>query len=283
MTGRAPVDTEGERGAPALAVVTGASQGIGVGIADELARAGHDIAIWTRDAAAAGEVARSIADQHGVRATATACDVRDERSVADALSRLVQDYGEPTVLVNNAAVRSRGPLEDLPAADWDDVMDTNLRGPFVCSQQVGRMMLARGTGSIVNIASVSAVLPQGFLGAYTPSKAGLLALTRQMAVEWGPRGVRCNSVSPGFVPTAAGARSYAVPGLAAQREAMVPLRRLGTPQDIGRAVAFLASAAASYINGVDIVVDGGFTLTLLDLIPTIGPDGQIVNARIPPA
>jgi NAD(P)-dependent dehydrogenase (short-subunit alcohol dehydrogenase family) len=161
---------------------------------------------------------------------------------------------------------------------WDDVVNTNLRGAFVCSQAVGRLMLARGDGAIVNIASIGASMPQPLMGAFSASKAGLLALTRQIALEWGPRGVRCNAISPGLVPTHSGTAVYSVPGVREERAAMVPMRRLGTGQDVGRAVVFLGSSAASYINGTDLVIDGGLTLALIGLLPTVRPDGEIVNA-----
>lgn len=267
-------------GRPAgVAVVTGASRGIGVGIATELARAGYDLALWARDVAAIEGLAAALADDHGVATRAIGCDVRDEASIVAATAAAVEGLGVPTVLVNNAAISRRHHLEDLSADDWDDVVGTNLRGPFLCTRVVGRYMLAAGHGAIVNVASVAGSIPQPYFGAYSASKAGLVALTTQTAVEWGGRGVRCNAISPGFVPTAASAAVYADPDLRAQRQAMVPVPRLGTPEDMGRAVVFLASDDASYVNGVNLFVDGGFSRTLIDQVPALGPDGRFINVR----
>jgi NAD(P)-dependent dehydrogenase (short-subunit alcohol dehydrogenase family) len=268
-----------DRSSSGVAVVTGASRGIGAGIAIELARAGFDVALWARDVEATATLADSLVTEHGVRSLATCCDVRDEASVAAACAVVVGELGAPTLLVNNAAASRRARLEDLPVEEWDDVVRTNLRGPFVCTKHVGRYMLEEGRGCIVNIASVSGSVPQPYFGAYSATKAGLVALTRQTAVEWGGRGVRCNAISPGFVPTATSAAVYADPALRAEREAFVPLGRLGTTSDIGRAVVFLASDNASYINGVNLFVDGGLSLSLIDQIPALGPDGQFINVR----
>jgi NAD(P)-dependent dehydrogenase (short-subunit alcohol dehydrogenase family) len=262
-----------------VAIVTGASRGIGVGIATALARAGYDLALWARDLESATTLAGSLAEEHRIRSLASRCDVRDPESVAAAWALVPAELGTPTVLVNNAAVSGRARLEDLALSDWDDVIGTNLRGPFLCTQLVGRHMLAAGRGAIVNVASVSGSVPQPYFGAYSASKAGLVALTRQTAVEWGGRGVRCNAISPGFVPTAASAAVYADPVLRAQRQAMVPTGRLGTPDDMGRAVVFLASAEADYVNGVNLFVDGGFSLSLIDQVPSLGPDGRFINVR----
>jgi len=269
----------GVGGVAGVAIVTGASRGIGVGIATELARAGYDVALWARDAESITELAATLTRNHGLRSLAVECDVRDEASVVAATDAVVAALGVPTALVNNAAVSRRHRLEDLSTEDWDDVIGTNLRGPFLCTRTVGRHMLAAGRGAIVNVASVAASVPQPFFGAYSPGKAGLVALTTQTAVEWGGRGVRCNAISPGFVPTAASATVYADPDLRAQRQAMVPVGRLGTPEDMGRAVVFLVSDQASYVNGVNLFVDGGFSRTLIDQVPALGPDGRFINVR----
>jgi NAD(P)-dependent dehydrogenase (short-subunit alcohol dehydrogenase family) len=262
-----------------IAIVTGASRGIGTGIAEELALNGYDLALWARDIDSSNEVAAELMRQHKVRVLTSKCDIRDEKSVAVARDEVKEQLGTPALLVNNAALSRRARLEDLSIEDWDDVVGTNLRGTFVCTQQVGQLMLEAGGGSIVNIASTAGLSPQPFFGAYSATKAAIISFTQQVAVEWGPKGVRCNAISPGFVPTATSASVYAIPELKAMRERYVPLRRLGTALEMGRAVVFLASDQASYINGVNLVVDGGFSLMLIERVPALGPDGNFINVE----
>jgi NAD(P)-dependent dehydrogenase (short-subunit alcohol dehydrogenase family) len=190
------------------------------------------------------------------------CDVSDHEAVAAVAAEL----GPVDILINNAAIWRFGALENVPVDDFDRVLAVNVRGPFLCSQAFGRGMLARGHGSIVNIVSIAASLANPSVGAYSPSKAALLALTRQTAVEWGLRGVRCNAVGPGLIPTE-GAQVYSDPEVRAVRARAVPLQRLGEPEEIAEVVAFLASERASYVNGQVVYVDGGLSHTLMTTLP----------------
>jgi NAD(P)-dependent dehydrogenase (short-subunit alcohol dehydrogenase family) len=172
-------------------------------------------------------------------------------------------FGRCDILVNNAGIMAPViPLEELPVATWDKVMSVNLRGSFLCAKHLVRMMLAQKSGAIINIASIGARVPND-IGPYGPSKAGVLGLTHQMAVEWGPRGVRANSVSPGMIRTPMSEHFYQNEKLHQGRIKVVPTGRIGRPEDIADAIAFLASDAASYMNGQDIIVDGGFMRTAL--------------------
>lgn len=229
-----------------VAVVTGAGRGIGAAIADRLGADGYEV------------VRLDVDGGDGV----LACDVADH----DAVHRVAADVGPVDVLVNNAGIWRFGPIEDADPADVARVMAVNFGGTFNCTQAFGRTMLDRG-GSIVNVVSIAAHAPNPSVGAYSPSKSAVLAFTRQTAVEWGPRGVRCNAVGPGFVPTEGTDEVYRDPAVRAVRAGAVPLRRLGAPQDVASVVAFLAGDGAGYVTGQVVYVDGGVTESLMTLIP----------------
>jgi len=251
-----------------VAVVTGAGAGIGRGIALALAEAGAAVAILDRDESGRGAAADINAS--GGSALFVACDVTDDASVTQAQRQIKEWQGPPSILVNNAGTMRNGALETMAMADWDAVLALNLTGYFRCARIFGAPMLARGQGSIVHIASISATAPQSFSGAYSIAKAGVAMLSRQLAVEWGPRGVRSNVVSPGMIETAMTEGIYAMPGVRETRERLVPSRRIGQPRDVANAVVFLASARADYINGEEVIVDGGFTRTIMSQIPRPG-------------
>jgi len=260
-----------------VAIVTGAARGIGLGIARRLAAAAHAVALLDRDGSGAEQSAAAMRSE-GANALGLACDVARYDEVEQAVSAACERLGPPDVLVNNAGTRHRARLEDLSLRDWNDELAVNLSGAFHCTQIVGRRMLARGAGCIVNIASLSATIGHPLRGAYSPTKAGILGLTGLTAVEWGPRGVRCNAISPGIIVSPAHEDVYADAALREGRRAFVPLGRLGSPEDIGDVVVFLASDAARFVNGVNLPVDGGTSQGLISLIPTIGPDGAHLRA-----
>ena len=256
-----------------VAIVTGGARGIGFGIGQCLANAGYRVALWDRDGVGAERSASALKAQ-GATAFGTACDVAAYDAIETATLATERTLGVPTLLVNNAATRHRARLEDLTRADWEDEVAINFSGVFYCTQIVGRRMLAAAHGSIVNIASLSAHSAHAFRGAYTPTKAGVLGITMLTAVEWGPRGVRCNAISPGIIVSPGNSDVYASGELTEGRRAFVPLGRLGNVEDIGEVVVFLGSDAARYVNGVNLPVDGGASQALVSLIPTIGPGGE---------
>lgn len=259
-----------------IAIVTGGGDGIGLGIATSLAGAGYDLAIWeVRDEVGRASAER-LAAEHGVRAVALHCDVSKQDQVEAATAATVDALGVPHLLVNNAGITRIGRLEDVSLADWQAVIDVNLTGVFLCTQVVGRHLLAAGQGSIVNVASVSGQLPQVYRPGYSPSKAGVILLTQVTALEWGPRGVRCNAISPGQVWTSHSAAVYQQPELYEARRRQVPLKRIADATEMGDAVVYLASDQASYVNGVNLHVDAGLSLTMMGRMPTTGPDGTTV-------
>ena len=227
------------------AVVTGAGRGIGAVIAQRLEEDGYEVARL------------DIAGDGVIR-----CDVTNEDDVRAAAEKV----GPIDVLVNNAGIWRFTPLRDTSSEDFLDVIKVNVLGPFQMARAFVDGMIARGGGSIVNIVSIAGTNASPAVGSYTPSKAGLHALTRLMAVEWGPLGVRCNAVGPGLIPTE-GAGVYGDPEVKAARAAAVPIGRLGTPLDIANAVAFFASEQSSYVNGQALFVDGGLTQSLMTFLP----------------
>lgn len=233
------------------AVVTGAAQGIGFEIARGLAQAGARITIADLNP----EVGTPAAEAIG--ATFEVLDVTDPAAVAALAARLP----EVDILVNNAGIVRNTPAEDTPDDDWSAVMRVNLDGVFWCCREFGRSMLSRGRGSIVSTASMSGLIsnhpqPQA---AYNASKAGVIHLTRSLAGEWAPRGVRVNAVAPGYTATPLTKRGLETPEWRETWLKETPLGRLAEPSEIAPAVVYLASDAASFVTGHTLVVDGGYT------------------------
>ena len=245
-------DLDGE-----VAVVVGASQGIGEAIARTLAAEGARVAVTSRDRSVADHVAASLGADH----VGIALDVRSTESVDRAAERLAELLGPPTVLVNNAGINHIGPAESFTDEDWNAVLDVNLTGVYRCCRAFGKRMLAAGKGSIVNISSLSATTGLPGRAPYAASKAGIVGLTRTLGAEWAGRGVRVNAVLPGPVRTpmvADGiARGVLDEGEITER---TPAGRLGLPGDVAGAVLLLCLPAAAFVTAQTLVVDGGYTM-----------------------
>lgn len=252
-----------------VCVVTGAASGIGAAIAQGLAAVGAQVALLDRNAAGAEQQAQALRAQ-GATALAVACDITDEAAVRTAAQRVRTELGPSQVLINNAGLLRAGALEAVSLVDWNAVLAVHLTGYLLCAREFARDMLAAGRGSIVHIASVAALHPQTHSGAYSPSKAGVLLLSRQMAAEWGPQGLRSNVICPGMIRTPLSARFYEEPGFEAKRAAVTASRRVGEPVDIANPAIFLASERAAYLNGAELLVDGGLGCMLMDMVPRPG-------------
>jgi glucose 1-dehydrogenase len=246
-----------------VAVVTGAAGGIGAAVAGELARQGARVALLDIDGATA---TASDMEARGAEALAATVDTTDAAAVERASEQVVQRWGTVDVLVNNAETSVRTPLAEVPLEEWQRILDINLTGYLLCALTFGATMTVQGSGSIIHVTSVCGHHPLPNSGAYSPSKAAAIMLSRTLALEWGPHGVRSNSVSPGMTRTPRTDAVYRRPGVLAERSKLAPLGRIGMAQDMADACAWLASDRAAFITGQDIVVDGGLTHTVMNSV-----------------
>lgn len=242
------------------AVVTGAGRGIGLAIARRLAEAGADILVaeYSEDA---GQVAVDQLREMGHEAHFVQTDVRDVTSVQRMAAQAIAHFGQVDLLVNNAGIVHNTPAEDTSDEEWRNVIDVNINGVFWCSREIGKHMLERERGVIVNIASMSGIVvnnpqPQA---AYNVSKAGVIMLTKSLAAEWARRGIRVNSVSPGYIGTEMTKRGMSNEVWREMWLAQTPMNRVGDPVDVANAVLYLASDAAAFATGTNLVIDGGYT------------------------
>jgi len=238
------------------AIVTGGASGIGNAIARALAERGARVAIVDVRSDGASDAAAALTGDHHA---GFGCDVTDETSVARTIADVVDGFGRIDVLVNCAGIVALAPAEDLEPGAWAKTIDVNLTGTYRVAQAAGRHMLAAGYGRIVNIASQAAHVGIDGHAAYCASKAGVIGMTRVLALEWGGRGVTVNTVSPTVVLTDLGKAAWANEnGIRHQDE--IPTGRFATPEEIAAAVLFLAGESSAMVNGADLRVDGGFTI-----------------------
>jgi meso-butanediol dehydrogenase/(S,S)-butanediol dehydrogenase/diacetyl reductase len=238
-----------------VAVVTGGARGIGLAIARWFLDHGRRVALLDIDADTLAATERDLADPS--RVLAIVGDVALPGQVEPAIERVAARFGRIDALVNNAGIAVFKPMQETTYAEWSRVLAVNLDGPFVCTQACTPHMLRAGGGAVVNIASISGLRASTLRAAYGTSKAALMHLTRQQAVELGNLGIRVNAIAPGPVDTAM-AKAVHSPEIRASYHDAIPLARYGTPEEIAAAVGFLCSPQAAYINGQVLAVDGGF-------------------------
>ena len=238
------------------ALVTGGASGIGAAIAEAYARKGARIAIVDLNIDAAG----AMAERLGRSAQAHSCNVSDAGSVTGMVTDVGRAFGHIDIVVNSAGVVFLAPAEELSLDYWDRTMDVNLKGTFLVSQAVGRLMIAAGRGGkIINIASQAGTVAIDQHAAYCASKFGVIGLSKTLAAEWGRHGITVNTISPTVVLTELGKKAWDGPKGEALKQ-MIPVGRFALPEEIAAAAVFLASAGADMINGADLLVDGGYTI-----------------------
>ncbi len=240
-----------------VALVTGASQGIGRACALKLASAGATVAVAARNQEKLDELVNEISGAGG-KAAAFAVDVSDEEQIKSAVKAAIAQFGKVDILVNNAGITRDQLVMRMKRADWDAVLQTNLTSAYLCIQQVMSSMLKQRWGRIINITSVFGQMGQAGQANYAASKAGLIGLTMAIAREVGSRNITCNAVSPGFIETAMTATLGDEFKQTAAKQ--IPLGRVGAPEDVASAVAFLSSDEASYITGHVLNVNGGLLM-----------------------
>ena len=241
-----------------VALVTGGSRGIGRAIALKLAENGADVAINYAGNTAAAEEVKAAIEQMGRKALLIQCSVADTDGVQAMVNQVVKDLGRLDILVNNAGITRDGLLMRMKEADWDDVMNTNLKGVYNCSKAVMRTMMKQKSGRIVNMASVVGEMGNAGQANYAAAKAGVIGFTKSLAKEVASRGITVNAIAPGFIAT--DMTRVLSDDQKAEMARTIPLGRAGQPEDVANAVLFLASEGAAYITGQVLNVDGGMVM-----------------------
>jgi NAD(P)-dependent dehydrogenase (short-subunit alcohol dehydrogenase family) len=240
------------------AIVTGATKGLGHGMAIALANAGANVVIVSRNQGDCDRVAADIAAASGVKTLACACDVSKPDSIKKLVDATVEKFGVIDILVNNAGVAVTKNAEDLTEEDWDYVVDINLKGVFMLSQAVGRVMIAQKHGRIINIASMFGLVGDKRILPYLASKGGVIQLTKGLALEWAKYNILVNAVAPGYIMTSINEKEFQDEKISSYIKGKTPLRRIGVPEEIAGMIVYLASDEASFCTGSVFTVDGGW-------------------------
>lgn len=242
-----------------LALITGSSRGLGRELALGLAEAGARVVLHGRDAGALAETADRIEAAAGARPASVSFDVTDARAVEEGIGSLINAHGVPDILVNNAGLQRRAPIHEFAAADWDAVIASNLSSMFYVSRSVTPGMVERGSGKVINVASVQSKLARQTIAPYSASKGGVALLTQGMAADLARHNVQVNALSPGYFATEMNRALVEDPDFDAWLRARTPAGRWGEVSELRGAVLFLASDASSFVSGQNLVVDGGMT------------------------
>jgi len=243
-----------------VAVITGARRGIGRGIAEKLAEAGAQVVISDIDLKESQKTAKEIAEKFKQETAAVKCDVSNKKEVDALMRKTLEKFGKIDILVNNAGIFFQKPFLEYTETDWDRIIDTNLKGVYLCSQAAAKEMVKKNYGKIVNISSIAGIIGYPGAAAYCASKAGIINLTREIALELAPNKINVNAVAPGVIETPMTKFIMENKKVFAQTLAAIPWKRQGQPMDIANAVLYLVSDEADYVTGQTLVVDGGWTI-----------------------
>ena len=245
------------------AIVTGASKGIGRALAEALAEAGANVVVTNRTPADGEEAAAEIADSTGAKTLAIPMDVTEEAEVEAMMDKTLDEFGSIDILVNNAGIARTAPAYEMSLETWNEVVQTNLTGTFLCTKHAGGEMVDSDGGTVVNVASMSAFVanyPQEE-AVYHATKGGVVSFTRQLASEWATHGVRANAIAPGYIRTEMINEMLAEnPDMEAAWLSEMLMEEMAPPEDLGATVVYLASDASSYVTGETVVIDGGYTV-----------------------
>jgi len=243
-----------------VAIVTGVSRGLGVSFSRGLAKAGCDLTIVARSFEALKKVGREL-EQYGAKVLPLKADVSLASDVQYMVEETIRAYDRVDILVNNAGISAVADAESMSEEEWTSVMDTNVKGCFICAQAVGRRMLSQGHGKIINIASMYGISASSCVNqlSYVTSKSAVLGLTRELAVEWAPRGLNVVALAPGFYSSDQTVWAFEEnPELGKKLLARVPMGRMGKLEELEATIVYLASSASDYMNGQALILDGGF-------------------------
>lgn len=244
-----------------IALITGSSQGLGLAFARGLAQAGASIVLNGRDAAKLAAAADRLKNE-GARVASAAFDVTDGAACSREIERLEREIGPIEILVNNAGIHRRAPLEEMTEAQWREVLDTNLTSAFLVARAVAPRMIARRSGKIINICSLMSDLGRPTTGNYAAAKGGLKMLTRAMAVEWAKHNIQINAIGPGYFATELTKPLVENPEFNSWVCKRTPAGRWGRPEELIGTAVFLASRASDFVNGQIVYVDGGMTAAI---------------------
>ncbi|NMB47073.1 MAG: SDR family oxidoreductase [Firmicutes bacterium] len=245
-----------------VAVVTGGAQGLGLAMGQALANAGANLVIMDINLEKSKVEAKKIKTEYGVQTLALRADVRNQKEVEGVVAEVAKRFGKLDIFVNNAGICKNIKAEEMSLEDWQEVIDINLTGVFIGCQAAGKQMLKQGSGSIINIASMSGSIvnvPQPQCS-YNASKAGVMHLTKSLASEWAEHNIRVNSISPGYMKTAMTVETLKTDMAKDYWMYLTPMQRPGLPHELGGAVVYLASDASSFVTGADLMIDGGYTI-----------------------
>lgn len=246
-----------------VAIVTGGNGGIGKAIARGLAAMGANLVIAARNEAKTAEAVHQIHQEFGTQALGVKVNVRQEGEIFALVQRVLESFGRIDILVNNAGINIRKMPEDYTVEEWNEVLETNLRSAFLCSQAVYPAMKTARGGKIINIGSITSIFGGAKLAPYGASKGGIVQLTRSLAVAWAPDNIQVNAILPGWISTDLTRQARKdIPGLEERVITRTPVGRWGEPEEVAGAAIFLASRAADFVTGVALPVDGGYSIML---------------------